>query len=324
MLSNFTAATNGTNQTFSSEVKLIDIRMYYQTGLAIILMIGLPANTMIVLAASKFFMSKNPITNNVISKTFHNLILWSALNDSAACVYNGFLIKAARDPSILKRTEVCNAYGFFNQLLSLCSVWISFIIAWNRYIVTMATLRENNIPWSVLKTNLFILATLGFNAMLCSLPLTPLEEYYITPIRGCYVKGASSVDFAEKTVFTLSTIAKSMPLALVVITYILIFMRYRKYWQRINTEKDDITTTIHIQRVLRQRRLTIMLVIIVAVLCGTRLTGGAILTVRKPAEVAQSGALLIYSYHAINPFVIILLNAQYRKKVKQLMLTITF
>ena len=310
MVSNFTVATNGTNQTVSSEVKLLDIRMYYQTGLAMILIIGLPANTMIVLAASKFFMSKNPITNNVISKTFHNLILWSAVSDSAACTYNGFLIEAARDPSILKRTEVCNAYGFFNQLLSLCSVWISFIIAWNRYIVAMATLRENYIPWSVRKTNLVILATLGFNVMLSSLPLTPLEEYHITPIRGRYVKGASSVDFTEKAAFILSTTAKSMPLALVVITYILIFMRYRKYWQRINTEKDDIATTFHVQRALRQRRLTFILFIIVAVLCGTKLAGGAILVVKKPAEVAQSGALLIYSCHAINPFVIILLNAQ--------------
>lgn len=320
MLSNFTVA----NQTSSSEVKSLDTRMYYQTGLAIILIIGLPVNALIVLAASKFFMCKNSISNNAILKTFHMLIIWNAVNDSAACAYNGFLIAAARKLSILKRTEVCDAYGFFNQLLSLFCVWISFIIAWNRYIVAMATLRENYMPWSVLKTNLLILAALGFNVMVSSLPLTPLEEYYITPIGGCYVKGGSSIGFTEKAVYIFSTAAKSMPIGLVGIIYTLIYLRYRKYWQQIAPKQDDPATTNHVQSVIKQRRLTFMLFITVAVLCGTKFAGGAILGITKPAEVAQSGALLTYSCHAINPFVIILLNPRYRKKVKQMVLAIAF
>lgn len=317
--------TNSTNEDQligADTTALKAIGIYYETGLALLIIIGLPANLLTGIVAFRF-LRQRALPLEPISTTFHVLILWNAVCNSLATIFNAFIIAAHRHVWILKNTINCNVFGFFSHFFAISAVWLPFITALNRYSVAKAIEDQVIAPWTVHKTNYILTITLTTIAGISALPFSPLPSYEETHLHGCWIRNDSKE--GSIMVFASAVCLKCVPFLITTIIYIVIIMKYRHIRNRVISEAQQQQQHKEValwKRIKGERQLIILMIATLIVLCITSMVGGLFLSLTTLSGLPETGRLLINSYYTISPFIVGFSSGRYRYKIRNMLLNL--
>ena len=320
MMSNVTnvsvISTNGSVISHDpiQQSKAIDV--YYDSGLVLLICLGLPANFLIGFVASRF-LRKPQLQLNTISKTFHVLVIWNVVTNGLATAWTGFVVAARHDVINLKARSTCNAFGFFSSWLSMVTVWLPFVTSLSRYNIAMGTTNGRINPWSVGKINLLsVLMTIAM-AIFGVIPFTSAVSYHLTRLHGCTAK-TNSMDFNYRI---LTNVLRILPCLLTVLVYGAIFFHYRKLRNQVGLE-NELEQKPHVLALWKnsnaEKRLSLLMFATVMHLTATALLGAVLLNFHNVSGAGETGCLLKNTYHVITPFIIGLSSGRYRRETQKI------
>jgi len=294
--------------------KAIDV--YYDSGLVLLICLGLPANFLTGFVASQF-LRKPRLQLNTISKTFHVLVIWNVVTNGLATAWTGFVVAARHDVINLKARAACTTFGFFSSWLSMVTVWIPFVTSLSRYNVARGTTNVEIKLWSVGKTNLLSALMTIVMAIFGIVPFTTAVSYHLTRLHGCTAK-SNSMDFNYRI---LTNVLRILPCLLTVLVYGAIFFHYRKLRNQVGPE-NDLERKPQVlalwKNSIAEKRLSLLMFATVMHLTATALLGAILLNFHHISGVGETGCLLKNTYHVVTPFIIALSSGRYRREMQKI------
>ena len=287
---------------------------YYDGGVILLIIFGLPANVLTGVVASKL-LRFTPLPLNYVSKTFHVLVLWNTATNGLANAWSIFVVATRQDLINLRNRTTCVAFGFISNWLAMVTIWLPFITSLNRYRIAKATTDSVVEPWSVYKTN-FISALMTITmACVSMVPFIPSISYHLLRLDGC-TKATNNMDLQYRI---LTNLLRSVPILLTIIVYGAIFHQYRKLRRQATpeTEQHQAEVTALRRSVKEEKRLTLLMFATIMHLCITAMLGVIFLNFHHVTGVMETGCLLKNAYHTITPFIISLSSGRYRREMRK-------
>ena len=290
--------------------------IYYDSGLVVLIICGLPANVLTGIVASKC-LRQGQMPLNIISKTFHVLVIWNVVTNGLATAWCSVLIAARQGLINLRHTMTCDAFGFVSSWLAMVTVWLPLVTSLSRYNVAKATIHTEIEPWSVRKINIISVLTTVAMSCVCAIPFTPIISYHLTRLHGCTAQ-TNSIDFQFGII---TNLLRGTPILFTAFVYTAIFFQYRKLRCQLQPEHEQQQAeALAVLKIVKgERKLTLLMFATVMHLGLTALLGAILLNFKYVSGLAETGCLLKNSYHAIAPVIIGLSSGRYRREIRKLL-----